>query len=97
MAKDADYIDKTKEHQYVESTVNINKKIKYRYSVFMNTKIENTTHNHSLLFFTLSTFWTSTNKNDRHDITEILLKEALNTVTLTPYHFGNIVKPFCKM
>jgi hypothetical protein len=25
----------------------------------------------------------STNKTDRHDITEILLKEALNTITLT--------------
>jgi hypothetical protein len=28
----------------------------------------------------------STNKTDRHDITEILLKEALlNTITVTPY------------
>jgi hypothetical protein len=26
----------------------------------------------------------STNKADRHDITEILLKVALNTITLTP-------------
>jgi len=26
----------------------------------------------------------STNKTDRHDITEILLKVALNTITLTP-------------
>jgi hypothetical protein len=27
----------------------------------------------------------STNKNDRHDITEILLKVALNTITTTMY------------
>jgi hypothetical protein len=27
----------------------------------------------------------STNNTDCHDITEILLKEALNTITLTPY------------
>jgi hypothetical protein len=26
----------------------------------------------------------STNKTDRHDITEILLRVALNTITLTP-------------
>jgi hypothetical protein len=26
----------------------------------------------------------TTNKTDRHDITEILLKMALNTITITP-------------
>ena len=30
------------------------------------------------------TLVSSTNKTDRHDITEILLKVALNTITLTP-------------
>jgi hypothetical protein len=29
----------------------------------------------------------STNKTDCHDITEILLKVALNTITLTPFIF----------
>jgi hypothetical protein len=29
----------------------------------------------------------STNKTDRHDITEILLKVALNTKTLTPLYY----------
>jgi hypothetical protein len=28
----------------------------------------------------------STNKTDRHDLTEILLKVALNTINLTPIH-----------
>ena len=32
----------------------------------------------------------STNKSDRHDIAEILLKVALNTITLTP-HFTSVV------
>ena len=32
----------------------------------------------------LGTAVSSTNKTDRHDITEILLKVALNTITLTP-------------
>ena len=36
-------------------------------------------------WFSLSTAVSSTNKTDRHDITEILLKVALNTITLT--HF----------
>jgi hypothetical protein len=30
----------------------------------------------------------SPNKTDRHDITEILLKVALNTITLTPNPLG---------
>ena len=30
--------------------------------------------------FSLSTLVSTTNKNDRHDITEILLKVALNTI-----------------
>jgi len=29
----------------------------------------------------------STNKTDHHDITEILLKVALNTITLTPVKY----------
>jgi hypothetical protein len=29
------------------------------------------------------TYWSSTNKTDSHDIAEILLKVALNTITLT--------------
>ena len=32
----------------------------------------------------------STNNTDHHDITEILLKVALNTITLT--HYNNILK-----
>jgi len=36
--------------------------------------------------FSLGTQVSSTNKTDRHDITEILLKVALNTVTLTLTH-----------
>jgi hypothetical protein len=34
------------------------------------------------LWFSLSTPVSSTNKTDRHDITELLLKVALNTITL---------------
>jgi hypothetical protein len=34
-------------------------------------------------WFSLGTPVSSTNKTDRHDITEILLKVALNTITLT--------------
>jgi len=34
--------------------------------------------------FSLSTPVSSTNKTDCHDITEILLKEALNTITSLP-------------
>jgi hypothetical protein len=35
-------------------------------------------------WFSLGTLVSSTNKTDRHDITEILLKVALNTITLRP-------------
>jgi len=35
------------------------------------------------LWFTPGTPVSSTNKTDRHDITEILLKVALNTIALT--------------
>ena len=35
-------------------------------------------------FFVWFSLVTSTNKTDRHDITEILLKVALNTITLDP-------------
>ena len=34
----------------------------------------------SLLWFSPGTLVSSTNKNDRHDIAEILLKVALNTI-----------------
>ena len=37
----------------------------------------------SAIFMTTVTSVSSTNKTDRHDITEILLKVALNTITLT--------------
>jgi hypothetical protein len=36
------------------------------------------------LWFSHGTRVSSTNNTDRHDITEILLKEALNNITLTP-------------
>jgi hypothetical protein len=35
-------------------------------------------------FFSPDTRVSSTNKTDRHDINEILLKVALNIITLTP-------------
>ena len=35
-------------------------------------------------WFSMGTPVCSTNKTDRHDITEILLEVALNTITLTP-------------
>ena len=35
-------------------------------------------------WFSWGTLVSSTNKTDRHDITEILLKVALNTITITP-------------
>jgi hypothetical protein len=41
----------------------------------------------------LSTPVSSTNKTDRHDITVILLKVALNTINLTKPNFEN-VRPF---
>jgi hypothetical protein len=34
-------------------------------------------------WFSLGTLVSSSNKTDRHDISEILLKVALNTITLT--------------
>ena len=42
-------------------------------------------------FFSSGTLVSSTNKNDRHDITEILLKMALNTINHTPM-FANLIK-----
>ena len=33
----------------------------------------------------------STNKTDRHDIAEIVLKVALNTITLTPYNMARLL------
>jgi hypothetical protein len=35
-------------------------------------------------WFSLGTLVSSTNKTDRHDIAEIMLKVALNTITLIP-------------
>jgi len=37
--------------------------------------------------YAISTPVSFTSKTDRHDITEILLKVALNTITLTQYTF----------
>jgi hypothetical protein len=37
-------------------------------------------------WFSPGTFVSSTNKTDRHDITEILLKVELNTITLNLTH-----------
>ena len=39
-------------------------------------------------------FLSSTNKNDRYDITEILLKVAINTITLIPTLFLFIFHKF---
>ena len=39
-------------------------------------------------WFSPSTLGSSTNKTDRHDITEILLKVVLNTITLTLFPEG---------
>jgi hypothetical protein len=36
-------------------------------------------------WFSPGTLVSSTNKTDHYDITEILLKVALNTIILTPY------------
>jgi hypothetical protein len=42
--------------------------------------------------FLLSTPGSSTNKTDHHDITEILLKLALNTINQTkPFHWEGLV------
>jgi hypothetical protein len=37
------------------------------------------------MWFFLGTLVSSTNKTDRYDITEILLKVVLSTITLIPY------------
>ena len=42
-------------------------------------------------WFSLGTPVSSTKTNERHDITDILLKVALNTITLTSYNFVNSV------
>ena len=39
-------------------------------------------------WFSLGTLVSSTNKTDRHDITKILLKVALNTITPNPFNTG---------
>ena len=45
-------------------------------------------------WFSLGTPISSINETDRHDITEILLKVALNTITLTAYQNIYAVVPF---
>jgi len=42
-------------------------------------------------WFSPDTRLSSTNKSDRHDITEILLKVALNTITLIPLHIPDLI------
>jgi len=42
-------------------------------------------------WFSPGTSVSSTNKTDRHDITEILLKVALNTITLTPEYILTVL------
>jgi len=39
----------------------------------------------------------STNKTNGHDITEILLKEALNTITLTPTEKRGVIIIWSKL
>jgi hypothetical protein len=46
------------------------------------------------LWFSLSTPVSSTNKTDHHDITEILLKVALNTITTTNHSPEGIFQIF---
>jgi hypothetical protein len=41
------------------------------------------------MWFSPDTPVSSPNKTDHHDITEILLKVALNTITLTPNPYYN--------
>ena len=47
--------------------------------------------------FSLGTPISSTNKNDRHDITEILLKVSSSTITLTPYFLFYIAEILLKV
>jgi hypothetical protein len=48
------------------------------------------------MWFSLGLPVSSTNKIDRHDITEILLKVALNTIKQTSISY-NIKEPICSM
>jgi hypothetical protein len=48
-------------------------------------------------WFSQGTPVSSTNKTDRHDITEILLKVGLNTITLTPFCFVIVLCCFALM
>ena len=48
------------------------------------------------LWFSPDTPVSSTNKTNHHDIAEILLKVALNTITLTPNNLCSAVVPFLK-
>ena len=62
-------------------------RVNLEYSIFVHVYLDYlvTMHLFSLpgLWFSADTLVFSTNKTDRHDITEILLKLALNTITLT--------------
>ena len=49
------------------------------------------TYGRSVFFFS-GTPVSYTNKTDRHDITELLLKVALNTITITWTHLINITR-----
>jgi len=45
-------------------------------------------------WFSPGTLVSSTNKTDCHDITEILLKVAFNTITLEIFKLSRINRPF---
>jgi len=57
-------------------------RVNLEYSIFVHVYLD---YLFSLpgLWLSADTLVSSTNKTDRHDITEILLKLALNTITLT--------------
>jgi hypothetical protein len=48
-------------------------------------------------WFSLGTPVSSTNKTDRHDITEILLKVSLNTINSTNHRLNIGINGLCKM
>jgi hypothetical protein len=50
-----------------------------------------------LMWFSLGTLVSSTNKKDSHDIAEILLKVVLNTITLTLIQQDKVVKLLFKI
>ena len=54
-------------------------------------------HDKICQWFSLGIPVSSTNKTDRHDITEILLKVALNTKTLTPNPKKSIINNYIRV